>query len=72
VEAYNNWLDYLFHTNCRLRPLREVEQCIQQHHHLPEVASAEEVKKNGLDVGDNQAVLLKNIEELTLYIIKHK
>lgn len=64
-----NWPDYVFHTNYRLRPLSEVEQYIKQYHHLPEVPSAEEVEENGLDVGDNQAILLKKIEELTLYVI---
>jgi hypothetical protein len=34
------------------------------------VPSAEEVRKEGLDLGDNQATLLKKIEELTLYIIE--
>jgi hypothetical protein len=63
------WADYVFHANYHLRPLHEVEQYIQQNHHLPEVPSAEEVKKDGLDVGDNQATLLKKIEELTLYVI---
>jgi hypothetical protein len=33
---------------------------------------AEEIKKEGLDVGDNQAVLLKKIEELTLYVIQQQ
>jgi hypothetical protein len=70
VKAKNNWPDYVFHTNYRLRPLSEVEQYINQNHHLPEVVSAEEVDKNGLDVGDNQAALLKKIEELTLYVIE--
>ena len=64
------WSDYVFHANYRLRPLSEVEQYIKQYHHLPEVPSAEEVEKNGLDVGDNQAMLLKKIEELTLYVIE--
>jgi hypothetical protein len=64
------WADYVFHNNYRLRPLSEVEQYIQQHHHLPEVPSAEEVEKNGIDLGDNQATLLKKIEELTLYVIE--
>ena len=32
--------------------------------------SAAEVKKEGLDLGDNQTVLLKKIEELTLYVIE--
>jgi hypothetical protein len=65
-----NWPDYVFHTTFRLRPLSEVEQYINQHHHLPEVPSAEEVEKEGLNVGDNQAMLLKKIEELTLYVIE--
>jgi hypothetical protein len=63
------WADYVFHANYRLRPLSEVEQYIKQHHHLPEVPTADEVEKNGLDVGDNQVILLKKIEELTLYMI---
>ncbi len=70
VKQKMNWPDYVFHTNYRLRPLSEVEQYINQYHHLPEVPSAEEVEKNGLDVGDNQAMLLKKIEELTLYVIE--
>jgi hypothetical protein len=64
------WSDYVFYANYRLRPLSEVEQYIKQYGHLPEVPSAEEVEKNGLDVGDNQATLLKKIEELTLYMIE--
>lgn len=63
------WADYVFHQDYRLRPLSEVEQYIRQHQHLPEVPSAAEVEKDGLDVGDNQATLLKKIEELTLYVI---
>lgn len=64
------WPDYVFHKTYKLRPLSEVEQFIQQNHHLPEVPSAAEVEKNGLDLGKNQAVLLKKIEELTLYTIE--
>jgi hypothetical protein len=70
VSATGCWADYVFNTGYRLRPLSEVEQYINQYHHLPEVPSAEEVEKNGLDVGDNQATLLKKIEELTLYVIE--
>jgi sigma54-dependent transcription regulator len=46
-----------------------VEEFIQQYQHLPDVPSAPEVQKNGLDVGDSQSLLLKKIEELTLYLI---
>ncbi|HEX7905821.1 MAG TPA: hypothetical protein VF487_18245 [Chitinophagaceae bacterium] len=63
------WPDYVFEETYQLPSLTEVEKFIQQHRHLPEVPSAKEVEKNGLDLGDNQAVLLKKIEELTLYAI---
>lgn len=69
VKPYSSWSDYVFDPGYRLRPLREVECFIQQNHHLPEVPSATEVEKNGIDVGQNQSVLLKKIEELTLYMI---
>jgi hypothetical protein len=32
--------------------------------------SADSVAKNGINLGDNQAQLLKKIEELTLYVIE--
>jgi hypothetical protein len=66
------WPDYVFQNSYRLRPLCEVEQFIKERHHLPEVAPAEEVESNGLNVGDNLAVLLKKIEELTLYAIEQQ
>ena len=36
---------------------------------LPDLPSAAEVEKNGIDIGDNQALLLKKVEELTLYLL---
>ena len=64
------WPDFVFHPDYCLLSLTEVEKFIAQHHHLSEVPSATEIQKNGLDLGDNQAILLKKIEELTLYIIQ--
>lgn len=37
---------------------------------MPDVPSAEEVEKSGLDLGSTQAALLQKIEELTLYVIE--
>lgn len=65
----SGWADYVFYKGYRLRPLSEVEQYIKLHKHLPEVPSALEVEKDGIDLGDNQTTLLKKIEELTLYVI---
>jgi hypothetical protein len=66
------WADYVFAPDYKLPSLQEVEQYIQQHRHLPGIPSAAAVEKEGIDLGDNQAALLKKIEELTLYLIAEK
>lgn len=66
------WADYVFHPCYKLPSLDEVEAYIKRHQHLPDIPSAAEVEKNGLDLGDNQTALLKKIEELTLYIIQQQ
>jgi len=38
--------------------------------HLPGIPSADEVKKNGVSIGDMQAKLLQKVEELTLHVIE--
>lgn len=63
------WADYVFNTNYHLPPLAELEAFINKHQHLPDVPSASEVEQNGIDIGNNQVLLLKKIEELTLYAI---
>jgi hypothetical protein len=64
------WPDYVFHHKYELRPLKDLELFIQKNKHLPDVPSAADVETNGLDLGDNQSILLKKVEELTLYIIE--
>lgn len=64
-----SWPDYVFYPQYRLPSLQQVEAFIRQHNRLPDMPSASEVEKEGLDLGDNQALLLKKIEELTLYVI---
>lgn len=66
------WADYVFEKNYKLRPLSEVEQFIKTEKHLPEVPSAIDVEKNGIDVVEMNSTLLKKIEELTLYVIELK
>ena len=60
----------LFRSN--LRTLSEVEQHIQTHGHLPEMPSAQQVEEKGISVGEMNALLLRKIEELTLYMIELK
>ncbi len=64
------WPDYVFANDYRLKSLQEVETFIAANSHLPEVPSAAEVNENGIKLGEMDAVLLKKIEELTLYLIE--
>jgi len=66
----NYWSDYVFEKDYRLRPICEVEEYIAEHGHLPDVPSAEEVSEQGQDLGRMDAILLRKIEELTLYVIE--
>ena len=70
VKPTDLWPDYVFRKGYKLPGLAEVESYIQKYQHLPGVAPAEEVERNGVDVGENQATLLKKVEELTLYVIQ--
>lgn len=63
------WPDYVFETDYNLKPLEEVEQFIKSNKHLPEVPSAAQIGKEGVNLGKMDAVLLRKVEELTLYII---
>ncbi|MVW84341.1 hypothetical protein FCL51_17625, partial [Elizabethkingia anophelis] len=47
-----------------------VEKHIKEKKHLPEIASAAEMQKEGVNIGDFQIKLLQKIEELTLYSIE--
>nr|WP_068890588.1 hypothetical protein [Pedobacter panaciterrae] len=65
-----NWPDYVFTKDYHLPSLSETEQHIKDKGHLQGIPSAEEVKANGVDLGEMNAKLLKKIEELTLYLIE--
>ena len=56
--------------NYNLMPLKELEQYIKQNKHLPNVPTQDEISKDGMDVYEMNAVLLKKVEELKLYVIE--
>ena len=49
--------------------IKEIDKYIDENKHLPDVPWAEEFKENGYSVGQMDDLLLRKIEELTLYII---
>jgi hypothetical protein len=64
--------DYVFDTDYRLPSLEETETYIKENHHLPEVPSATEIAKDGMSLNGMSEILLKKVEELTLYMIELK
>jgi len=70
VKPYANWPDYVFKPQYHLPSLAEVKKYIDQNQHLPDVPSAATVEKDGQDLGEMNKILLKKVEELTLYMIE--
>jgi hypothetical protein len=64
-----SWPDYVFEEDYDMLPLSELEQYIQENKHLPEVPSAAEVIETGVNLGEMNALLIRKVEELTLYIL---
>lgn len=64
--------DFVFEENYDLPNLEEVAKHIKEKKHLPEIASAKVMEKEGVNVGEFQIKLLQKIEELTLYAIKQE
>jgi cytoskeletal protein CcmA (bactofilin family) len=63
------WADYVFSPGYSLMSLKDVENYIGEHSHLPGVPSAAEIEKDGADLGEMNRILMEKVEELTLYII---
>jgi hypothetical protein len=63
------WADFVFEPQYKLPSLSELESYIKANKHLPDVPSAVDVTKDGLDLGEMNKILLQKIEELTLHLI---
>ncbi|GAA3931834.1 hypothetical protein GCM10022406_16110 [Hymenobacter algoricola] len=69
VAPNSPWPDYVFHQGYQLPALSEVERYVQVNSHLPEIPSAATIQREELDLNTMDALLLKKVEELTLYLI---
>ncbi len=70
VKTAGTWPDFVFKNGYTLPDLDTLETYLQTYHHLPGIVSEAEVQHDGIDVGDQQAALLRKVEELTLYLIE--
>ena len=64
------WPDYVFSSDYLLMPLSDLKAFVKKNHHLPDVPSEKEVMAEGIEIGDMQGILLKKVEEMTLYILQ--
>ena len=62
--------DFVFEKNYDLPSLDAVDKFIKENKHLPEIASADEMKKDGINLSEMNIKLLQKIEEMTLYMIE--
>lgn len=72
IIVSSEWSDFVFKKGYILPTLEEVEQHIDEKGTLPGVPSEKEIKANGANLAETNALLLQKIEELTLYMIEMK
>lgn len=73
VQLSENWPDYVFDPDYELRSIKELKSYIEKNRHLPEIPSAMELEaEGGVALGEMNTLLLKKIEEMSLYIIELK
>ncbi len=70
VKEVSEWHDDVFDVDYRLMPLDDLRVFIQRNRHLPDLPSETDVVENGYNVAIMEGLLLKKIEELTLYTIE--
>jgi hypothetical protein len=69
-----NWsiavADYVFAQGYPLRPLTDLSSYVRRHNHLPDVPSAQDIARHGIDLSTFAMTLLRKVEELTLYAVQ--
>ena len=70
IVEENVGADFVFEEDYDLPSLSHIESFIKTNKHLEGIPSAEDMKKDGVKVGELQIKLLQKIEELTLHMIR--
>jgi hypothetical protein len=72
VKLKSNWPDYVFDSLYNLPPLEKVAEYIRKYKCLPDVPAEAVVQSDGIPLSEFTSLLLKKIEELTLYAIHER
>jgi hypothetical protein len=70
LKLIGQWSYCVFEKQYPIASLSEIQKYIQQNKHLPKVPSANEMAEKGINLSEMNMLLLKKVEELTLYLIK--
>ena len=70
LKNTNSWADFVFEESYQLNSIAEVKDFIKNNKHLPHVPSAKKVVEDGINIAEMDAILLRQIEELWLHVIK--
>ncbi len=70
VKDVEDWYDIVFEENYKLLSIEEIRHYIRENGHLPDIPSGQDIFVNGYDMVEMDGLLLKKIEELTLYTIE--
>ncbi|GHT32174.1 hypothetical protein FACS189434_03320 [Bacteroidia bacterium] len=66
----NQGCDYVFDKDYKLMTINEVADYVNTNKHLPDVLPAAVMESEGINLSEMNALLLRKVEELTLYVIK--
>jgi len=70
--------EYFFNGTSEMMPtykllaLPELESYLKKHNHLPEIPSAETMENEGMSLKEMNLLLLKKVEELTIYTLQQQ
>ena len=72
VRHPDQWYDYVLKEDYDLPSLTEVEAYVKKHNRLMDIPGEKQIQEEGIPLGKMNGLLLKKIEELTLYIIQQQ
>lgn len=73
VALEKDFPDYVFNKDYNLMSLDSLSAYLEKENHLPNIPTAENIKLEGMDLGELTRLQQEKIEELTLYLIElHK
>ena len=70
TTTLNSFPDYVFEADYNLMSFKDLRNHIKTNKHLPNMPTANEIEKNGADLGELNRILVEKVEELTLYILE--